>query len=150
VEKYQIKLRQEKSETFLDKWYSQHIRDEIDFVFGEIKKIRNIRTKKIVSVILSRTIRSCRATTHADLATLLEPVTSTYYCSKHGKMCKPLFSILKWWKTYSKDTIERLLQFDKLRTNTYQLCLTGDSREIDILEQVKNKNPEFGNHKIIA
>jgi hypothetical protein len=144
VEKYQIKLRQEKSETFLDKWYSQHIRDEIDFVFGEIKKIRNIRTKKIASVILSRTIRSCRATTHADLATLLEPVTSTYYCSKHGKMCKPLFSILKWWKTYSKDTIERLLQFDKLRTNTYQLCLTGDSREIDIFEQVKNKNPEFG------
>jgi hypothetical protein len=152
VEKYQIKLRQEKNETFLDKWYSQHIRNEIDFVFGEIKKIQNVRTKKIVSVILSRTIRSCRATTHADLATLLEPVVATYYCSKHGKMCKPLFSILKWWKTYSKDTVERLIQFDELRTNTYQLCLTGDSREIDIVQQVKNQHPAFGSlletHKI--
>ena len=55
-----------------------------------------------------------------------------------------MFSILKWWKTYSKDTIKRLQQFDKLRTNTFQLCLTGDSRNIDILEQVKKKNAVFG------
>ena len=34
-------------------------------------------------------------------------------------------------------------QFDKLRTNTFQLCLTGDSRNVDILEQVKKKNIEF-------
>ena len=144
TKQYRITLRQKKNETFLDKWYSQHIREEIDFVFEEIKKIQNIHTKKIVSIILSRTIRSCRATTHADLATLLEPVTATYYCSKHGKICKPLFSIMKWWKTYSKDTVSRLLQFDKLRTNTYQLCLTGDSRNMDIFEQVKKKNIEFG------
>ncbi|MDR2626892.1 MAG: site-specific DNA-methyltransferase, partial [Dysgonamonadaceae bacterium] len=144
VKKYDIKLRQDKNDTFLDKWYSQHIRNEIDFVFGEIKKIQNINTKKIVSVILSRTIRSCRATTHADLATLLEPITTTYYCHKHGKICKPLFSILKWWKTYSKDTICRLKDFDKLRTDTYQICLTGDSRNLDIAEQIKKKNSEFG------
>ena len=144
VKEYNIKLRQKKNDTFLDKWYSQHIRKEIEVAFEEIKKIKNINTKKIVSIILSRTIRSCRATTHADLATLLEPVTTTYYCSKHGKMCKPLFSVLKWWKTYSKDTVERLLQFDKLRTNTYQLCLTGDSRNIDVFLEVQKKNTEFG------
>jgi len=145
VNQYNIKLRQDKNATFLDKWFSAHIRSEIDFVFERIKEIQNIDTKKIISIILSRTIRSCRATTHADLATLLEPVTATYYCSKHGKICKPLFSILKWWKTYSKDTVSRLLQFDKLRTNTFQLCLTGDSRSIDIFEQVKKRNVEFGN-----
>jgi len=143
VKEYNILLRQEKNETFLDKWYSQHVRNEIDFVFEEIKKIKNIDTKKIISIILSRTIRSCRATTHADLATLLEPITTTYYCSKHGKICKPLFSILKWWKTYSKDTVSRLQQFDRLRTSTFQLCITGDSRNMNILEQVKKKNIEF-------
>jgi DNA modification methylase len=152
VKEYDIKLRQEKNETFLDKWYSKHVRSEIDFVFEEIKKIKNSSTKKIIIIILSRTIRSCRATTHTDLATLLEPVTATYYCSKHGKMCKPLFSILKWWKTYSRDTIIRLQQFDKLRTNTYQLCLTGDSREINIFEQIKKRNSNLGQllekHKI--
>ncbi|MDR1492499.1 MAG: site-specific DNA-methyltransferase [Planctomycetaceae bacterium] len=144
VNQYNIKLRQDKNETFLDKWYSQHIRNEIDCVFEEIKKIKNQNTKKIIAVILSRTIRSCRATTHADLATLLEPVTTTYYCSKHGKMCKPLFSIMKWWKTYAQDTVKRLQQFDKLRTDTFQLCLTGDSRNIDVFEQIKKKNPVFG------
>lgn len=143
VKKYNIKLRQEKENTFLDKWYSQHIREEIEFVFNEIKKIQNLETKKIISVILSRTIRSCRATTHADLATLFEPVTTTYYCRKHGKICKPLFSIMKWWNTYSKDTIKRLKEYDNLRKNTFHTCLTGDSRNIDILEQLNKVNPKF-------
>lgn len=143
VKEYQIKLKQDKKATFLDKWYSQNIREEIEFVFDFIKNITNPSTKKIVSVILSRTIRSCRATTHADLATLIEPVTAPYYCSKHGKMCKPLFSIQKWWQTYSKDTIKRLAQFEKLRTDTYQLCLTGDSRTIDIFTELKKENPAF-------
>ena len=143
VKDYKIKLRQDKADTFLDKWYSQHIRDEIHFVFEEIKKIKNANTKKIISIILSRTIRSCRATTHADLATLLEPITTTYYCAKHGKMCKPLFSILKWWETYTKDTVKRLFQFDRLRTQTFQVCLTGDSRTIDIFKELEKKSPGF-------
>lgn len=143
VKQYRIKLRQDKTDTFLDKWYSQHIREEIGFVFNEIKKIKNREAKKIISVILSRTIRSCRATAHADLATLLEPITATYYCAKHGKICKPLFSILKWWETYTKDTVKRLTHFDELRTPTFQLCLTGDSRTIPIFEELKKKNVAF-------
>ena len=143
VKEYNIKLRQDKADSFLDKWYSQHIREESEFVFDEIKKIENRDTKKIISIILSRTIRSCRATTHADLATLKEPITQTYYCAKHGKVCKPLFSILKWWGTYSQDTVKRLMQFDKLRTQTYQVCLTGDSRTIDIFKELEKKNSPF-------
>jgi len=144
VDRYNIKLQQDNSKSFLDKWYSAHIRNEIEFVFERIKDIRNTNTKKIISIILCRTIRSCRSTTHADLTTLLEPITTTYYCSKHGKICKPLFSILKWWKTYSKDTIGRLSQFDKLRTETFQLCLTGDSRDVNVFEQVRKRNHDFG------
>ena len=143
VEKYHIQLKQAKADTFLDKWYIQHVREEIDFVFSKIKEIQNPATKRIVTLILSRTIRSCRATTHADLATLIEPITATYYCAKHGKVCKPLFSILKWWETYTKDTIKRLQQFKELRTNTYQKCLQGDSRTIDIFEALEHKKPEF-------
>jgi DNA modification methylase len=143
IEQYKIKLRQENENSFLEKWYTQHIREEIEFVHNEIKKVQNPETKKILNIILSRTIRSCRATTHADLATLLEPVTTTYYCSKHGKICKPLFSIMKWWNTYSKDTVKRLGQYDKIRKNTFHTCLTGDSRNIDIIEQLNKSNPEF-------
>jgi len=143
VEEYKIKLRQDNDDSFLDKWYTQHIRDEIQVVFNEIRNIQNPSTKKILSIILSRTIRSCRATTHADLATLLEPITATYYCSKHGKICKPLFSILKWWETYTKDTVKRLVEYNRLRKDTFHKCLTGDSRTIDIIEGLKKLNPDF-------
>jgi hypothetical protein len=144
VKKYGIIILQEKKDTFLDKWFSPQIRSEIDFMYSQIMKINNESIRNILSVVLSRTMRSCRATTHADLATLLEPVTTTYYCGKHGKMCKPLFSILKWWKIYTKDTIERIMEFNKFRTDTEQICLVGDSRTIDIFNEVNNINPKFG------
>ncbi len=142
-EKYNLKIEQGKSNSFLDKWYLDPIRKEVDFTFEQLKKVKNPTTKKIITIILSRTIRSCRATTHADLATLKEPIKQTYYCRKHGKICKPLFSILSWWERYSKDTIKRLYEFDKLRTNTFQKCLQGDARNIDILSKLEEKNPDF-------
>ncbi|MFH1049401.1 MAG: DNA methyltransferase [bacterium] len=144
IKKYSISIEQKTSDNFLEKWYLQTTRNEIDFIFELIRKIENKRTKKILSIILSRTIRSCRATTHADLATLKDKVTTTYYCSKHGKICKPLFSIFSWWVRYSKDTIQRLKTFDRLRTDTYQFCLTGDSRTIDVFNVINNRIPTFG------
>ena len=141
IQKYGIKLRQQNRTSFLGKWYLHTVRHEIDFIARQVRQIKNPDIKQVISVILSRTIRSCRATTHSDLATLKEPQTTTYYCKKHGKICKPLFSILSWWKRYSRDTISRFKQFEKLRTNTKQICLTGDSREIDILKELESHNP---------
>ena len=143
INNFKIELKQKKNDSFLDKWFLKVIRDEIDFVFKQIKTIKNPATKKILALVLSRTIRSCRATTHADLATLKEPVTTTYYCKKHGKICKPLFSILSWWQRYTQDTIKRINQFDKLRTDTWQKCLVGDSRTINIVAELENKYPKL-------
>ena len=144
IDNYKISLKQKKNDSFLDKWFLQVVRDEIDFVFKQIKSIKNLGTKKILALVLSRTVRSCRATTHADLATLKEPVTTTYYCKKHGKICKPLFSILSWWQRYSQDTIQRVVQFDELRSDTFQKCLVGDSRKINIIQELEEKYPKFG------
>lgn len=141
--KYSLKITQDTSNSFLEKWYLEPIKREIDFTFELLKKIKNPITKKIITIILSRTIRSCRATTHADLATLKEPVIQPYYCKKHGKICKPLFSIWSWWDRYSKDTIKRLYEFSELRTNTFQRCLQGDSRDIDILSSLYKIAPDF-------
>ena len=144
INNYKISLKQKKKDAFLDKWFLQVVRDEIDFVFNQIKTIENPETKKILALVLSRTIRSCRATTHADLATLKEPITTTYYCKKHGKICKPLFSILSWWQRYTQDTIKRIVQFDKLRKDTFQKCLIGDSRTINLVKELEAKHPKFG------
>ncbi len=144
-QKYQIETVVNDSGGFLDKWYLKPVKDEIYFTFNQLKDVKNINTKKVLTVILSRTIRSCRATTHADLATLVKPVTATYYCKKHGKICKPLFSILSWWERYSKDTVKRLSEFAKIKTDSYQICLKGDARNIDIFSAVKRKNNDFAN-----
>lgn len=97
--------------------------------------------KKVLTIILSRTIRSCRATTHADLATLIDPITAPYYCAKHGKICKPLFSILSWWERYCNDTIQRFQEFAKLKTNTLQICLNGNAENLAIFSAQQQQQP---------
>lgn len=131
------------SARFMKQWYLPGVRAEIDFVHNLIQEVGDPSTRNALMLILSRTIRSCRATTHADLGTLREPVTTTYYCRKHGKVCKPLFSILSWWDRYCKDSVQRWGEFSKLKTDTFQHCLTGDSRTIDIFTMLKGINPQF-------
>jgi hypothetical protein len=144
ISEYKIELLKRSPKNFTEKWYFKNIRNESDFIYNEIEQIKDENIKKILALILSRTMRSCRATTHSDLATLVDPVSKTYYCSKHGKICKPIFSIMKWWRAYSKDTVNRLKEFSKLKTNTYQYCLTGDSRTIDIQKEFSKKQKDFG------
>jgi len=96
-----------------------------------------------LAVVLSRTIRSCRATTHSDLATLKEPQLTTYYCFKHKKICKPLFSIKYWFTRYANDTILRLKEFEKLKTKSFWSVIPADSRTVDIFEEIKKRNAEF-------
>ncbi len=143
IRQFEIQVVQTKQEAFLDKWFLAPVREEIDFLANRVMEIEHVNIREVLMIILSRTARSCRATTHADLATLKQPVTTTYYCKKHGKICKPIFSISGWWKTYTVDTLSRLAEFDRIRTNTVQICLTGDSRVLDIFEEVDKCNPEF-------
>lgn len=143
LDKYGIKVENEYSGTFIDKWTNYCVKNEINVAIKYIEEIEDVSIKNAMILILSRTIRSCRATTHIDLTRLKNPVYTTYYCTKHYKICKPLFSILKWWEIYLKDTIKRLKYFADLRTNTFQICLSGDSSDIDILNELKNKNYAF-------
>ena len=144
IDEYQITVTQDTSSSdFISKWYLNPVRQEIDFLKSNLQQVENEETRDILKIILSRTIRSCRATTHADLATLIDPITSPYYCRKHYQLCKPLFSTHKWWKRYSEDTLKRLSKFNEVRTDTHQFCLTGDSRSIDLLEELRNIDTDF-------
>ncbi|MBI4050850.1 MAG: site-specific DNA-methyltransferase [Candidatus Doudnabacteria bacterium] len=148
IKKYGIELNHFSAQNFLDRWYIKNIRKEIDFAFEQIKKIKNIKNKKILAVILSRTIRSCRATTHSDLATLKEPQVTTYYCWKHKKICKPLFSIKMWFDRYATDTLYRLKTFVKLKTDSHYAVIPADSRTVDIYKEVEKRNKKL--HEILG
>lgn len=143
LKKYSIKIKQDKSDSFLDIWFMNNVRFEINHVFETIKQEKDVKTRKILALILSRTIRSCRATTHSDLATLKEPQLTTYYCYKHKKICKPLFSIKTMLNRYAIDTLNRIREFNKLRKPVNYSVITGDSRTVDIFEKVEKQNPEF-------
>ncbi len=130
---------------FMSMWYLSSVHSEISSAKQFIDGYSDGLLRDVLRLILSRAVRSSRATTHYDLATLVSPVTETYYCGKHSKICKPLFSMLGWWRRYAKDTVKRMAQFDKLRTDTMQVCLTGDSRSIDIFSNLEDANTSFAN-----
>ena len=94
-------------------------------------------------VVLSRSIRSARATTHMDLDRLKEPQYTPYYCYKHFKICKPVFLLLPIFQKYVKDTVRRIAEYQRLKTDAFQVVLTGDSRKINIFEEVQKKDRKF-------
>ncbi len=126
--KYDVKLRQEQDDSFLSFWYAEPIRKEIEFLHREITSIPDTSIRDVMSLALSRTLRSCRATTHADLATLKSPVFEPYYCRKHRRICKPLLTATKWWERYALDCVSRIAAYRQLRTPTHQICITDDAR----------------------
>ncbi len=144
LKKYNIRNIQPDGKSFLSTWFFPSIIDELYIVLDFINEDKNKEVRNMLMLILSRTMRSCRATTHSDLATLLEPIVTPYYCTKHYQICRPLFSISKWWKSYSKDTLKRLQAFNNIRSmNTFQICLTGDSRNIDIFDELRKQNKQI-------
>ena len=130
-------------EDFLARWVLPSVRAEIEVALETIEGFDNSDLKNVLRLILSRTVRSSRATKHYDLATLVSPQSVPYYCSKHSKVCRPLFSMLGWWNRYSNDTLRRLSEFAIIRTNTHQICLHGDSRTVNVPNVLKNQCPEL-------
>ena len=126
---------------FISNWYNHRIRQELAFYVELIKKEDDPKVANVMKIILSRTARSCRATTHSDLATLVKPQYDPYYCEKHFKICVPVNSILKHLRTNTRDTIERLEQYSKLKKNhVVASVIHGDSRNIDVMEELKKVN----------
>ena len=139
VSEYRVPLDRDDS-TFFGKWYLPSIRGEIRHLARHVEAIDDDDIRDTVCVILSRVIRSARATPHLDLATLREPVYATYYCQKHLKICKPLFTLTNWWRRYCDDALRRFAQFDQLRSDTIQLALCADARDVALLKLLEAKS----------
>lgn len=143
INRYNIQLTSQNSDTFIDNWYMPTIKREAKSILDYILQIDDEAIKKTLEVILSRTMRSVRATTHMDLDRLKEPQLTPYFCYKHFKICIPPFSLVSYFKKYSNDTIKRLIEYQRIKTSAYQCILTGDSRNIDLFKEVERKVPEL-------
>ena len=128
---------------FLNKWFSKRVKQELFYYIKLLEKIENEHLRNLLRIVLSRTARSCRATKHSDLATLTEPQIGPYYCRKHKKLCTPINSIVKHLIRYTYDTIKRLNEFSNLKKDVNSVVIHGDSREVNIFEEIKKQNSEF-------
>jgi hypothetical protein len=108
---------------YLNTWLSDRALQEILFYNNQIKNYKN---QDILKIVLSRATRSARLITHYDLARPTKPVRAPYYCIKHRRTCQPTNEAMKFINRYSWDTIVRLKEFDKLRTNTKIKVILGD------------------------
>ncbi|MYC25915.1 MAG: site-specific DNA-methyltransferase [Gammaproteobacteria bacterium] len=127
----------EDSKRFLDRWFVATIRHELALLRQQIFQIASLPIRNLLSLVLTRTARSVRATKHYDLATLIQPIQRPYYCSKHYKICTPKITLHGWWKRYLEDTARRLVEFKSLRTDTFQECVVGDSKNLDFLNKLR-------------
>ena len=129
---------------FLPRWFTKKQRLEMQDYLSQIEREKNNeKLQDLMRVILSRTIRSCRATTHSDLATLKKPQSEPYYCTKHYKICNPVTTITSHLKKYTEDTIKRLKEFDKVRQNVFCEVINADSKSLDIFDYFKHTDEGF-------
>jgi len=99
---------------YLNAWIAPEALQQILFYRSIIPEYRN---QDLLKVILSRTARSCRLVPHYDLARPKKPLKpgEEYYCVKHRRTCEPISDGLKYFRRYSRDTVSRIEEFDRLR-----------------------------------
>lgn len=119
---------------YLREWYSDRALQEILF-YREI--IKDYKNQDVLMIILSRSARSARLIPHYDLARPKKPVRQTYWCIKHKRFCEPVDEAFKFIHRYSIDTIKRLKEFDKIRTNAFIKIFQGDARTIELPKDLK-------------
>jgi len=73
------------------------------------------------------------------LASAHEPVREPYYCYKHKKWCKPINSALGRLRYYSNDTIRRIEEFSKVRTDCKSKIIIADSRFIKLEDYIDSE-----------
>jgi DNA modification methylase len=114
---------------YLQQWFAPQALREL-LAYRDL--ITNYDDQEILKVILSRSARSARLTTHFDLDFPKAPQTEPYWCYKHSRECAPTTTAFQFLKRYSLDTIHRLEEFSDARTNANCQIVHADARTADI------------------
>lgn len=112
---------------YLRQWFAPQALHEL-LTYRSFIETGDYQYKDLLKIILSRSARSARLTTHFDLDFPKKPVTEPYWCYKHSRMCSPTQEAFKFISRYSKDTIKRVKQFQDIRTNASVQVFHEDSR----------------------
>ena len=128
---------------YLKKWFAPQALDEL-LTFRNL--INDYQHQDILKVILSRSARSARLTTHFDLDFPKTPQTEPYWCYKHSRTCQPTTTAYQFLKRYNLDTIKRLEEYSAKRTNAFVDVYHEDSTlaEFPFIDGVITSPPYVG------
>ena len=116
---------------WLANWYSPRaLRDLL--LYRDAAKEADIQVRDVANLILCRSARSARLTTHFDLDFPRRPVREPYYCHKHKRTCRPVDEADKFLRRYSTDTATRIREFASVRRATSVDVLHDDSRTVQL------------------
>ena len=114
---------------YLSLWFAPQALKEL-LTYGQFIDIGGYRYQELLKIILSRSARSARLTTHFDLDFPKKPQTEKYWCYKHSRECMPTSTALQFLKRYSQDTIKRIGEFSLVRTDAQVSIYHTDSRNM--------------------
>ena len=106
---------------WLKTWYAPRALSELLAYRSAAQRLDEAH-RRVAHVILARSARSARLTTHFDLDFPRVPVRGPYQCHKHKRTCTPVSEASKFLRRYTLDTIRRLRDFSLLRSSN-QVCV---------------------------
>ena len=127
-----LSLREEKApyvpSDYLVSWFAP---SALESLLKYQSLVNSYRHSDVLKVILSRSARSARRTTHFDLDFPKKPQTEPYRCYKHSRTCKPTEDAAQFLKRYSLDTLRRIREFAGMRKNIALSVMTDDTRSVE-------------------
>lgn len=121
------------SNEYLKAWFSPRTLFEL-LTYKKFIDTGGYKYKNLLKVILSRSARSARRTTHFDLDFPKKPQTEPYWCYKHSRTCKPVDEAFKFINRYSVDTVKRIETYSNLQTDAKTEIYHADSRDVKFPE----------------
>lgn len=113
------------SSAYLSDWFDNRALAELLFYRS---LLTDYESGELMAVVLSRSARSARLTTHDGLDFPRRPQTEPYRCAKHGGTCQPTREAHKFLRRYTLDTIRRVKEYERLRSGAKTIVLHADAR----------------------
>jgi hypothetical protein len=122
---------------WLSAWYAPQALRELLAYECVIDATLDDSAWNVARVILSRSARSARLTTHFDLDFPRKPIRKSYWCHKHRRTCTPVREAEKFLRRYTTDTVRRIRSFADVRTDASVEVIHGDARFVALPAEVQ-------------
>lgn len=129
---------------YINEWFADQTRKEL---LCYLRLIKDYQYQDLLKIILSRSARSARLVTHYDLDFPKKPQKGPYQCYKHGRTCTPVQEAHKFLSRYTIDTLNRIKEFDRIKSKAKVEVIHGDSREVKLpkgIDMVFTSPPYIG------